>query len=251
MNLGRYATLVFDCDGVLLDSNRVKTEAFRTAARPWGAPAADALVAHHVANGGISRYEKFTHFLDHILPEHVPTGMPGRDGPNLEAMLAAYAEASRSGLMSCSSADGLTELREATSGACWMIVSGGDQAELREVFNKRGLHELFDGGIFGSPDPKIQIVKREIDRGAIRFPALFLGDSRLDHQVAVECGIDFLFVSDWTEVARWEAYVREHELQSIPSVSALLSNGLTGGCSEQDEIRECAGSLLPRKQSTD
>lgn len=39
----KYETLVFDCDGVLLDSNRVKTEAFWTVASQFGQAAADAL----------------------------------------------------------------------------------------------------------------------------------------------------------------------------------------------------------------
>ena len=72
MPLHRYLTLIFDCDGVVLDSNRVKTEAFRAAAMPWGRAAAEALVANHVANGGVSRYEKFASFLEHILPEQAP-----------------------------------------------------------------------------------------------------------------------------------------------------------------------------------
>lgn len=225
MNLSRYATLVFDCDGVLLDSNRVKTEAFRAAAEPWSDHAAEALVAHHVANGGISRYEKFAHFLDYILPEHVPDGMPGRDGPNLEAMLAAYAEVVRSGLMSCPTANGLTELREATPGACWMVVSGGDQSELRQVFEQRGLAHLFDGGIFGSPDPKPRILEREIARGGIELPALFLGDSRLDHQVARANGLDFVFVSRWTDFENWEAYTRDHSIETIETIQALVMLG--------------------------
>ena len=35
-SISDYKALVFDCDGVVLDSNRIKTEAFRIAALPWG-----------------------------------------------------------------------------------------------------------------------------------------------------------------------------------------------------------------------
>lgn len=48
-------TLVFDCDGVVLNSNRIKTEAFRVVAAPYGDAAAGALVQYHLAHGGISR----------------------------------------------------------------------------------------------------------------------------------------------------------------------------------------------------
>ena len=37
-------TWFFDCDGVILDSNAAKTEAFRMVATPYGGEAAEALV---------------------------------------------------------------------------------------------------------------------------------------------------------------------------------------------------------------
>ncbi|MGY6587776.1 MAG: HAD family hydrolase [Wenzhouxiangella sp.] len=222
MTVSRYATLIFDCDGVVLDSNTIKTEAFRTAAQPWGHQAAEALVAHHIANGGISRYKKFDHFLSQILPELGLSGTLDKDGPGLEAMLTIYAQEAREGLMNCSIAGGLEELRAATAQANWLIVSGGDQEELRSVFNERGLASLFDGGIYGSPDSKPQVLEREIHRGNIRQPALFLGDSRADHQAASQYSIDFIFVSAWTDLPDWQAYVREYELRHIPAIHSLL-----------------------------
>lgn len=217
MILSSYATLVFDCDGVVLDSNRIKTEAFRSAAMPWSATAADALVAHHIANGGISRYAKFEHFLDVIVPEYAR----GRDGPGLEALLNAYAKAVLAGLMSCAIAEGLEELRVATSQARWLIVSGGDQSELRTIFAARGLDTLFDGGIFGSPDTKDEILARELAAGALRRPALFLGDSRYDHIAAVQAKLDFVFIHAWTEMPRYKEYMREHNIMTVPRIRDL------------------------------
>lgn len=43
-DLQRYRTLVFDCDGVLLNSNMVKTQAFYSTALPYGEKAAKELV---------------------------------------------------------------------------------------------------------------------------------------------------------------------------------------------------------------
>lgn len=224
MNLTQYATLVFDCDGVVLDSNKVKTEAFRTAALPWGAAAAEALVAYHVANGGISRYAKFAYFIDNVLPEHTPQAVPGRDGPDLDALLTAYAEVVRDGLMSCDIAEGLEDLRAATSHARWLIVSGGDQTELRAVFAARGLAEQFDGGIFGSPDTKEMILTRETALGSIRHPALFLGDSRYDQQAAEAVGLDFLFVSGWSEMSDWRRWCTEQNLKSVAHLCELTDS---------------------------
>lgn len=221
--LNSYATLIFDCDGVILDSNRIKTEAFRTAALPWGLPASEALVAHHVANGGISRNKKFAHFLDVILPVHVPDAVPGQDGPGLEELLSSYAQAVRSGLKTCAVAEKLEVLREATPGVCWCIASGGNQSELREIFAERGLDELFNGGIFGSPDNKDTILARELAAGTIQQRALFLGDSRYDHEAAARAGLDFLFISGWSEFSDWPDYVAKHCLPVVPQLADLLT----------------------------
>lgn len=217
-----YKTVVFDCDGVVLNSNRTKTEAFRIAAQPWGAEAADELVAHHVANGGISRHLKFAYFLALILPQHAPGAVPGIDGPGLDELLTSYAQAVRGGLMTCAVAEGLEDLREQTPDSSWCIVSGGEQAELREIFAARRLDHLFDGGIFGGPDSKDTILARLLANGIIRSPALFIGDSRYDYEASKRAGIDFIFATGWTETVGWEDYVAKHKLSHVKSLSDLM-----------------------------
>ena len=61
--LKKYQNLIFDCDGVILNSNKIKTNAFFAVALPYGQTAAQALVDYHLQNGGISRYRKFEYFL--------------------------------------------------------------------------------------------------------------------------------------------------------------------------------------------
>lgn len=210
-----YRTLVFDCDGVILDSNRVKTEAFRIAAMPYGEPAAIALVNHHVANGGVSRYSKFSYFLESIVPDHASELGPQRGAAAMDTLLSDYAQSVRTGLMSCAVAEGLEELRAGTPDARWLIVSGGDQEELRDIFAARGLCSYFDGGIMGSPDTKDVILNREKNRGNIIGPALFLGDSRYDHQAATRAGLDFIFVSEWSEMCGWHEYTTHNNIRSV------------------------------------
>ena len=214
-----YKTLVFDCDGVILNSNKVKTEAFYQSALAYGEQAAQALVEYHIANGGISRYKKFAYFLDEI----VPTLASKVSEPRLEALLERYAEIVLQGLLTCEVAEGLEELRSKTSDAKWLIVSGGDQDELRYIFNERGLAKYFDGGIFGSPDTKDQILEREISNGNIQQPALFLGDSKYDYLASAGAGIDFIFISGWSEFEGFNMYFLEKKIKCMESVYKVLT----------------------------
>ncbi|SFC14247.1 haloacid dehalogenase superfamily, subfamily IA, variant 1 with third motif having Dx(3-4)D or Dx(3-4)E [Marinospirillum celere] len=210
---------LFDCDGVLLNSNSVKTQAFYQATLPYGKDAAQAMVDYHTANGGISRYKKLAHFCDSISPQFPSTTLK----PDLNSLLVNYAEKVREGLLACEVAEGLFELRELTAGTPWMIVSGGDQAELREVFAKRGLDHLFDAGIFGSPDTKDEILARELASGNIKKPALFLGDSKYDYEAATRAGLDFVFVSQWSEVKDWQAWVEQEGIETVSSIKQLTT----------------------------
>lgn len=217
-DIALYKTLVFDCDGVILDSNKVKTEAFYCAALPYGELAAQALVDYHTAHGGISRYKKFAFFLENLVPNHAEDVQ----GPGLEQLLESYANFLKEGLLTCEVAEGLLELRQILPEINWLIVSGGDQAELHKVFAERGLEGLFNGGIFGSPNTKDEILSREISNGNIQTPALFLGDSKYDYQAAIKAGLDFVFLYKWTEVKDWKEWQKQEDIFVFENIARLF-----------------------------
>lgn len=215
INLERYQSFVFDCDGVVLYSNKVKTQAFYDVAKVYGEEQAQALVEYHVQNGGISRYKKFEYFLSEILNKPI-------NDDDMSSLVEHFSVEVKNALLTCAVADGLKGLREKTPHAKWFIVSGGDQEELREVFVKRGLAELFDGGIFGSPDSKDTILRRELEAVNMPQPALFLGDSKYDYKASSEAGIEFVFMSKWTEVEEWQEWCLKNKLDVCQNVSELL-----------------------------
>lgn len=216
--LATYQCLVFDCDGVVLNSNEVKTEAFYQSVLAYGEPVAKEFVHYHTTHGGISRYKKFAYLLDEILPR---CGLKA-DGPQLDELLATYANLVYEGLLNCEVAPGLLELRQQLPDTRWLIVSGGAQDELRDIFAQRGLDTLFDGGIFGSPDIKEQILDRELAAGNITQPALFLGDSQYDYQAARHANLDFVFLSGWTEVDGWEKWCADNQIWFVQSAGDLV-----------------------------
>lgn len=216
IDIRNYQTLIFDCDGVVLNSNKIKTQAFYEATKHYGDEPAQALVDYHIQNGGISRYAKFEYFLTEIMQQAV-------EQDDLETLLISFADIVKQGLLACEVAKGLEQLKEQTKDSNWLIVSGGDQAELREVFSERDLDRFFDGGIFGSPLNKEIILKNEIKKCNIIGKSLFLGDSVYDHKVSTAAQMDFIFLSKWTEVHNWESWTSQKKISNIKDIQELCS----------------------------
>ena len=214
-SIKHYKTLVFDCDGVILNSNHVKTKAFYEAALSYGEDAAQSLVDYHVANGGISRYKKFAYFLEQLIGHNAK-------GPGLDELLKLYAKHVHYGLMTCEIAEGLEKLRRKTNNTRWLVVSGGDQNELRTIFIRRDIAHYFDGGIFGSPNTKDEILGRELSKGNIQQPSLFLGDSKYDYESAIRAGLDFLFLSKWSDMKLNSIVGDPFYLNHISSICELV-----------------------------
>lgn len=216
IDLTKYKTIVFDCDGVVLDSNITKIDSYFRTAKKLGATDAQAqmLVDHHVQFGGISRYPKFVWYIEEVLKEEATKAA-------VQEYLDAFSLAVKKGLMRCKIADGLHDLRQRTADAKWLIVSGGDQQEIRGLFDRRELTALFDSGLFGSPDNKDTILAREKENGTIEFPALFIGDSKYDHQSSTRAGLDFVFLSDWTDVPDWSSYCAENNINVCRNIKLI------------------------------
>ncbi len=219
LKIQEYKSIVFDCDGVILNSNKIKTRAFRVASSPFGYEASRSLENYHLRNGGVSRYAKFDYFLENI----VSINSKKNKELYLKKMLKIYSEETEKGLLDSEITYGLHSLRTKTKDSSWSIVSGGDQDQLRSIFAKKEIIHLFNGGIFGSPNTKNEILKRELGRGSIKLPALFLGDTELDHRVSISNGLDFIFVTAWTEFRSYEQYCIENSIKNISKVYELIA----------------------------
>ena len=207
--------IVFDCDGVLLESNKLKTQAFYKVALPYGVDAANALVSYHVKNGGISRNHKFKYFVNKILS-------PGAARHEVEELVSEYANEVYKGLMLCKISPCLFKLREKTPNMKWFVASGGAQDELKKVFRNRLIFDLFDGGIYGSPKEKDEILNKLIDDNILKLPSVFLGDSKYDYEVSQRTHLDFIFISEWSDFQDWQGYCDKHKITSAKSLCSLV-----------------------------
>ena len=222
IDLKKYKTIVFDCDGVVLNSNKTKVDAYFGVAKRMGGTdeQAQAFVQHHVTKGSFPRNGKIEYYLKNIVNQPVTSEL-------IQQYLHAFEAILDETLMQCEIAPALMGVKRATHFSKWMLLSGGDQAELRRVFPRRtientNLAALFEVGIFGGPDQKDDVLAREIDNGNIQLPALFVGDSKYDHQAASKAGLDFVFLSDWTEVKDWQVYCAQNNIIARANLQQIL-----------------------------
>lgn len=219
--LKNYSSVIWDCDGVILNSNDIKTSAFRSVTLPFGNAASSAFVDYHTQNGGISRYDKFNYFHESIMPIYAPEVIIEDKTEFVRDLLSKFSMEVKAGLMECEIASGLKELRVSMAAVPWFIVSGGDQAELREVFKFRGIAGYFNGGIYGSPKDKFNIVSDLLKAKKMQLPGLVVGDSSLDHKVAEAFGLDFIFLNHWTEYVDWRQYCEINGILAVPTISEM------------------------------
>lgn len=205
MKITDYKSLIFDCDGVVLNSNKIKTEAFRTIFQPFGLDLANEMVKYHVNHGGISRYKKIDYFLENFLKNQKKEYIQDLK----KDLLKNFSEIVIEKLVKSEVCQNLELLKFKTKNSKWFIVSGGDEKELNHTFKLKKISLLFNGGIYGSPSSKYEIIKDEIKKGNIIQPAIYFGDSKLDYEVADFYNFDFVFVYQWTEFDNWKYFFRD------------------------------------------
>ena len=102
------------------------------------------------------------------------------------------------------------------------VVSGSDQTELRTVFAQRHISTIFNGGIYGSPKSKYEIIDNLLLNSPLDKYSLFIGDSKLDYEVASHYSMDFVFVSNWTEFRSLNDFARLNSIPVYPSLSDIF-----------------------------
>ncbi|GAB4534225.1 MAG: HAD hydrolase-like protein [Pleurocapsa sp.] len=217
--------IIFDCDGVLLNSNALKTEAFRKILTAYPQDIVARFIDYHQTNGGISRYVKLRTFFTDFLATSV-------DETELTELLAAFGRCCRQLYQTAALTPGcLTVLEQLSSCIPLYVASGSDQTELQEVFAQRGLDKYFQE-IYGSPKTKQECVAEIVAKFDSDSSLLMVGDAESDWQAATKAGINFIFMagfSDAADLMRTKAQTADfpiiETLESLlPSLNLLVHN---------------------------
>lgn len=182
----KYKNLVFDFDGVLVESNEIRFNGFRCLFKSFPKTQVEELVAYAKANGGVSRYEKIVYFFQKIRGETITE-------ERVQNLAAQFSDIVWRDVVEAEPVKGSVEFLEKNLPKLnFALVSGSDQAELRMVCRERRIDHFFKI-ILGSPVKKKDNIARLLkDLGWRSEETVYIGDSSNDLEASEDNCIDFI-----------------------------------------------------------
>lgn len=192
----KYHHIIFDFDGVLVESNEIRFNGFRKLFEKYPQEQVERLVNYAKANGGVSRYKKIEYFFNVIRQEPITNGL-------VNQWAAQFSELVEQDIVEAKPVEGsLKFLEDYFSHFDFAIVSGSDQAELRRICEKRKIDHFFKM-ILGSPvEKKDNIASLLSDLNWQHNESLYVGDSNNDLDAAKANDLDF--VGRCSGLINWE-----------------------------------------------
>ena len=183
---------LFDCDGVLLDSNNLKIQAMQDALAAVAASKEFIAIAteNFRQNFGISRLDHFTAFQSISTKSFILTETLSAKALSFYAnnVISLYRESSK--ITATESYISELPLHEKI-----FVVSASDQSELRYILPKH-FPNIPALNIFGGPTSKMDNIKNILDNEGYK-EAILYGDSIHDARAAKFSGIDFFGLSEY------------------------------------------------------
>lgn len=186
MNWPNTEAVIFDFDGVLVESTDVKTHAFGALYRVYGEAIAARAIAYHLDHAGISRYIKFRHLHRALLGVDLTEEELMRLGERFSRLVVEE-------VVSAPWVAGSREFVESHYRELPLFVaSGTPEEELRSIVARRGMAPFFKE-THGAPATKDDIALAIIaHHGFTPRRVLIVGDAKADLEGAREAGARFL-----------------------------------------------------------
>ncbi|PMH45931.1 haloacid dehalogenase [Vibrio sp. 10N.286.49.B3] len=184
-SIHNYDVYIFDCDGVILNSNQLKIDAMERALRAlsFKDEEINQCVNYFSNNFGRSRFHHVDVFFNDFLPVE-------ENKDTLKSkLLSLFSSQCKELYLNADVTPGFISLISSLNGNKY-VASGSEQQELRDIFVQRGL-DLYFKEIYGSPTPKNDLV-RSILEAEKTTNAVMFGDAVSDFEASKINEIEFI-----------------------------------------------------------
>jgi len=178
--------ILFDFDGVLIDSMPIRNDGFKTIFEDFNIHHVQELSEYHNKNGGLSRYHKIEYFFNNILKKEISKEKVNEYASSFSKIMKK--KLNNKDLLIDVSIDFVKKNFNTYN---FHIVSGSDQEELIFLCKKLSISKYFKS-IHGSPTTKSTLIKNLIYKYNYQNSSTALiGDSINDYDAAKLNNISF------------------------------------------------------------
>ncbi len=181
--------LIYDYDGVISNSVNVKTEAFAELYRPYGREIEEKVINYHLANGGISRFEKFKYYHKNYLDTDL-------DEIQVDILSQKFSQMVLQKVIDASYVGGAYDfINRNADKYLQFICTGTPEEEIKLILEAKRIAHLFKS-IYGSPSNKRIIASTILNKYKLKpEEVVFFGDASTDLDAALHCGIRFIGIN--------------------------------------------------------
>jgi HAD superfamily hydrolase (TIGR01549 family) len=198
--------ILFDFDGVILDSMPVRDFGFREIFKEFDKELVEKLIEYNNLNGGLSRYVKIRYFYEELLGEYISE-------EKVQELAQKFSEIMRKELANKKYMieETVKFIEDNYKKYNLHIVSGSDGNELRYLCKELEIDKFFRS-IDGSPTPKNNLVSNVlVKNNYLVNETILIGDSINDYEAAKVNNIDFYGYNNVSLISVSEKYLKNYK----------------------------------------
>tara|TARA_Y100001970_G_C14032106_1_gene749193 strand:+ start:364 stop:1014 length:651 start_codon:yes stop_codon:yes gene_type:complete len=209
--------IIFDFDGVILDSTKIKSDAFLELYKDYSEDIQKKIYKYHNENLGIDRYKKIHFFHNNFLNSKI-------NKTELNKLTMNFSSIVFNKIINCQFVEGAREFLEKNKeNYNFFISSGTPQNELKKIIKLKKIDKFFKN-IYGSPlskDKHIKIIKNKYD--IKESESIFIGDANIDQITAKNNNLYFIGINSINNLFDDEKYTMS-DLKNLDKIIDLINS---------------------------